>query len=116
MSTNTDKVPRGKPAKARTARKQAKRGPKGGTNGGRANTKPSVAANTPTGDAPSSKKEEIVARLRRAKGVSLAEIQKLTGWQKHTVRGFISVLGSKAGLKIISTRNDAGERNYRVAK
>ena len=47
--------------------------------------------------------------------MSLPEIQKLTGWQKHTVRGFISVLGSKAGLKIISTRNEAGERTYRVA-
>ena len=75
-----------------------------------------VSINTPTGDAPSSKKAEIIARLRRAKGVSLPEIQKLTGWQKHTVRGFISVLGSKTGLKIISTRNDAGERTYRVAK
>jgi hypothetical protein len=32
------------------------------------------------------------------------------------MRGFISVLGSKSGLKIISTRNDAGERTYRVAK
>ena len=116
MSTNTDKVPRSKPTKARTARKQAQRGPKDGTNGSRAHTKPAVAATTPTGDGPSSKKAEIIARLRRPKGVSLAEIQKLTGWQKHTVRGFISVLGSKSGLQIISTRNAAGERNYRVAK
>jgi predicted transcriptional regulator len=75
-----------------------------------------MAAEAPTSDAPSSKKAEIIARLRRAKGVSLPEIQKLTGWQKHTVRGFISVLGSKSGLKIISTRNDSGERTYRVAK
>lgn len=116
MSTNTDKVPRSKPAKGRTARKQAQRGPQGGAKGGRASTKPAVAATSPTGDAPSSKKDQIIARLRRPKGVSLPEIQKLTGWQKHTVRGFISVLGSKGGLKIISTRNDAGERTYRVAK
>jgi hypothetical protein len=64
----------------------------------------------------SSKKAEVIALLRRAKGARLSEIQKLTGWQKHTVRGFISLLGSKAGLKIISARNDSGERSYRIAK
>jgi hypothetical protein len=64
----------------------------------------------------SSKKAEVIALVRRAKGVSLSEIQKLTGWQKHTVRGFISLLGSEAGLKILSARNDAGERTYRIAK
>jgi hypothetical protein len=63
-----------------------------------------------------SKKAEIIVLMQRAKGVSLPEIQKLTGWQKHTVRGFISLLGSKAGLKIISARNEAGERTYRIAK
>jgi hypothetical protein len=32
--------------------------------------------------------------MRRAKGVTLAEIMKITGWQPHTVRGFVSILGS----------------------
>jgi hypothetical protein len=63
-----------------------------------------------------SKKAEVIALLRRAKGASLAQIQKLTGWQKHTVRGFISLLGSQAGLKTISSRTEAGERTYRIAK
>jgi predicted transcriptional regulator len=63
-----------------------------------------------------SKKAEVVALLRRAKGLDLSEIQKLTGWQKHTIRGFMSLLGSKGGLQIISARNDAGERSYRIAK
>jgi len=63
-----------------------------------------------------SKKAEVTALLRRAKGARLSEIQKLTGWQKHTIRGFISLLGSKAGLKIISALNDSGERSYRIAK
>jgi hypothetical protein len=39
-----------------------------------------------------------------------------TGWQKHTVRGFVSILGSKGGEKIESSKNAAGERNYRIAK
>ena len=39
-----------------------------------------------------------------------------TGWQKHTVRGFVSILGSKGGQKIESSKNAAGERSYRIAK
>jgi hypothetical protein len=62
------------------------------------------------------KKAEVIALMRRAKGVSLAEIAELTGWQKHTIRGFVSILGSKGGLKIESTKNAAGERCYRVAR
>jgi hypothetical protein len=40
----------------------------------------------------------------------------VTGWQKHTVRGFVSILGSKGGHKIESTKSASGERTYRIAK
>jgi hypothetical protein len=48
--------------------------------------------------------------------VTLAEIAELTGWQKHTIRGFVSLLGSKGGLKIESAKSAAGERTYRITK
>ena len=64
----------------------------------------------------SNKKAEVIAMMTRAKGTTLAEIVETTGWQKHTVRGFVSLLGSKGGLKIESAKNAAGERTYRVAK
>jgi hypothetical protein len=67
-------------------------------------------------DERSNKKAEVVAMMRRAKGVTLAEIMEHTGWQAHTVRGFVSIQGSKGGLKIESSKNDAGERVYRIAK
>jgi hypothetical protein len=67
-------------------------------------------------DARSNKKAEVVAMMKRAKGVTLAEIVQATGWQKHTVRGFVSILGSKGGEKIESSKNAAGERSYRIAK
>ena len=54
--------------------------------------------------------------MRRAKGATLAEIVEATGWQKHTVRGFVSILGSKGGEKVESAKNAAGERSYRIAK
>jgi hypothetical protein len=54
--------------------------------------------------------------MSRAKGVTLAEIVEATSWQAHTVRGFISLLGSKDGEKIESSKNAAGERTYKIAK
>src|SRR3984893_7175781 len=49
------------------------------------------------------KKAEVIARMKRAKGATLVEIIKGTGWQPHTVRGFVSILGSKGGEKIESS-------------
>ena len=46
----------------------------------------------------------------------MAEIMEATGWQKHTVRGFVSILGSKGGQSIESLKNSAGERMYRITK
>jgi hypothetical protein len=62
------------------------------------------------------KKAEVIAMMKRAKGATLAEIVEATGWQKHTVRGFISILGRKGGEKIESSKNAAGERCYSIAK
>jgi hypothetical protein len=64
----------------------------------------------------SNKKADVIAMMKRAKGVTLAEIMEATGWQKHTVRGFVSILGSKGGHKIESTKSASGERTYRIAK
>ena len=50
------------------------------------------------------------------KGASLAEIRDATGWQAHSVRGFISTAGKKQGVRIESTKNDAGERIYKRTK
>jgi hypothetical protein len=62
------------------------------------------------------KKAEVIAMMKRAKGATLAEIMAATGWQAHTVRGFVSILGSKGGEKIESSKNAAGERTYKIGK
>jgi hypothetical protein len=62
------------------------------------------------------KKVEVVTMLKRAKGATLAEIMAATKWQAHTVRGFVSILGSKGGEKIESSKNAAGERTYKIAR
>ena len=64
----------------------------------------------------SNKKADVIAMMKRGKGVTLAEIMEATGWQTHTVRGFVSILGSKGGEKVESSKNAAGERTYRIEK
>jgi hypothetical protein len=49
---------------------------------------------------PSNKKAEVIALMKRAKEQPLAEIMTATGWHAHTVRGFVSILGSNGGEKI----------------
>ena len=64
-----------------------------------------------------SKKSIVLDLMRRKGGATLAEIAKATDWQAHSIRGFISgTLGKKMGLTVESTKNDAGERSYRVAR
>jgi hypothetical protein len=41
---------------------------------------------------------------------------KATGWQAHSVRGFLSTSSRKRGIRIESLKNGAGERLYRVKK
>src|SRR3974390_3615998 len=43
------------------------------------------------------KKAKLIALMKRAKGATLAEIMTTTDWKAHTVRGFVSILGSKGG-------------------
>jgi hypothetical protein len=62
-----------------------------------------------------SKKAEVMALMRRAKGVTLAEIIEKTSWQAHTVRGFVSgTLTKKLGLNVESFRSDDKQRCYRI--
>ena len=48
-------------------------------------------------------------------GASLAAIMKHTGWQAHTVRGFMATVPKKLGLKLVSEKVD-GERTYSAGK
>jgi hypothetical protein len=64
----------------------------------------------------SNKKAEVIAMMKRAGGATLDAIMQTTGWQAHTVRGFVSILGSKGGEKIDSAKNADGRRTYRITK
>jgi hypothetical protein len=64
----------------------------------------------------SNKKADVIAMMKRTKGATLPEIMAATAWQPHTVRGFVSILGSKGGEKIESSKNADGERTYKITK
>jgi hypothetical protein len=90
--------------------------PKGARKGGK-KAKPAKkagrakkAAGKPKAD-PTNKKAEVIEMMRRAKGATLPEIMKATGWQSHTVRGFVSILGSKGGEKIVSSKRRGRNRS-----
>ena len=64
-----------------------------------------------------SKKQIILDLLSRKDGATLAEIAKATGWQNHSIRGFVSgTLMKKMDLQVESLKNAAGERTYKIAK
>ena len=65
------------------------------------------------GNLDGSKSDRIIGLLRRAEGASLVDMMKATGWQQHSLRGFMSGTIKRKGLTITSEKQD-GERHYRI--
>jgi hypothetical protein len=62
-----------------------------------------------------SKAATILDLLKRKDGATLKELMKASGWQAHSVRGFLSgTVGKKMGLAVTSTKGEDGERSYSV--
>ena len=53
--------------------------------------------------------------LHRKQGTTIAAVMKTTGWQPHSVRGFLTaVVRKKLGLMLVSEKVGE-ERVYRIA-
>lgn len=62
------------------------------------------------------KTEQVFGLLRRSKGASLSDLSSATGWQSHSIRGFLSgTIKKKMGLAVVGETDGKGIRRYRVA-
>lgn len=65
---------------------------------------------------PDSKQALVIAMLQKPTGTTIGAIMLATGWQPHSVRGFLAaVVRKKLGLDLTSEAN-AGERVYRIVE
>jgi hypothetical protein len=65
----------------------------------------------------STKKAQIIALLGRPEGATLQQLMETTGWQPHSVRGFLSgTLAKKLGHKITRVKRDDGASTYFLAE
>ena len=86
-------------------------------------TMPLVPGAVPTKSAKSkrevpaaSKTDIVLKKLRGAKGASIQQLSEATGWQLHSVRGFLSaVVRKKLQLNLVSDVGKDEVRRYRIA-
>ncbi len=78
-------------------------------------TKKSNAKTEPAVARTDTRKALVIGLLEKANGASIGEIMEATGWQPHSVRGFISgSLVKKSGLKVDSFKREDGQRAYAI--
>ena len=110
------KKPRAAAHRAHVAPSKAKSGNKASP--AKKATKGRKSARSPkkaTGARQGSKTAKVLDLVKRSGGATLKELMKATGWQAHSVRGFLSgALGKKMGPTVKSTKAEGGERCYSV--
>ena len=73
--------------------------------------------NTKKSVKPTTKIETLVHLIKRSRGATLAELQKATGWQAHSVRGAISgTLRKKLGLAVTIDETEKRGRFYCISQ
>ena len=73
------------------------------------------SAKKATGGREGSKTATILGMLKQPGGATAKELLKATGWQPHSLRGFLSgTVGKKMGLTVVSAKSEDGERSYSV--
>ena len=95
---------KGKSEKKTTPSKKGTKKPKG-----------AKQAKSAEGAREGSKAAKVLDSLKRPNGATLKELMKATGWQPHSVRGFLSgTISKKMGLTLNSTKAEDGQRTYSV--
>ncbi|MFZ1772375.1 MAG: DUF3489 domain-containing protein [Rhizobiaceae bacterium] len=78
---------------------------------------PPAQPKSPGAVKPETRSAMILRLLRTKRGASIGELMEVTGWQAHSVRGFLSGTVRKTlGLALESKIGAAGERRYQLPK
>ena len=62
-----------------------------------------------------SKQARIIALLQSPAGTTIAAIMKATGWQQHSVRGFLASVVRKRMMLDLTSKKVNGNRIYQTA-
>jgi Protein of unknown function (DUF3489) len=77
-------------------------------------TKIPPQAEDPRGER-ATKQERMLTLLSQPAGVSIAEMMQATGWQQHSVRGFLAgTVKRKLRFSLTSSKPEDGVRRYRI--
>lgn len=74
-------------------------------------------SNEPLPEERVTKQERVLTLLSRPMGASIDDMMAATGWQTHSVRGFLAgTVKTKLGFTLTSTKAERGVRRYRIEK
>ena len=65
---------------------------------------------------PGSKQSRVIAMLQSPTGATIAAMMKATGWQPHSVRGFLAGVVRKRLKFKLTSRIIAGTRIYQITR
>ncbi len=57
----------------------------------------------------------LLQLLKQANGTTIPDMMKATGWQQHSVRGFLAGTVKKIGLALTSSKAGGEPRRYKIA-
>lgn len=107
-------------SKISTSAANNRRGRQGPRSSGRVSASPKKGKLSASGSFPAAgkrsdtKQAKVIAMLRDQNGATVDAMVRSTGWQQHSVRGFLAaVVRKKLGLDLRSEAKDSG-RVYRI--
>ncbi len=65
--------------------------------------------------AKASKTAKLMKQLKSKRGATIEQLRETSGWQAHSVRGFLSAtVKKKLGLTLVNEIGKDGHRRYRI--